>query len=375
VDLVGEMVTVQAQLTQMVSERVDPALHAVAEKVESLTWELRENAFSIRMVPIGTAYRRIKRLVRDLSRELEHDVELITEGSETELDKNVIEKLMDPLMHLIRNSVDHGIESSEERVKNGKSPQGTVRLEATNSGADVVIRVQDDGRGLDTEAIRNRAVDRGLINGETDLTDAEICSLVFSPGFSTAREVTNVSGRGVGLDVVRKSIEGMRGTVDIESVPGQGTAFIIHLPLTLAIIEGLLVLVGDEKYILPLSIVEECVFLTAADIERTHGRKITQLRGEIVPYVSMRDWFGIPGKVPGIQQVVVIREEGQRAGLLVDHVIGEHQTVIKSLGRVYRNVDGVSGATILGDGTISLILDVRRILSVTEELESPAPAA
>jgi two-component system chemotaxis sensor kinase CheA len=375
VDLVGEMVTVQAQLTQMVSERSDAFLAAVAEKIESLTGELRENAFSIRMVPIGTAYRRIRRLVRDLSRELDQDVELVTEGAETELDKNVIEKLTDPLMHIIRNSVDHGIEKAEERVENGKPAKGTVRIEAGNSGANVVIRIQDDGRGLDTEAIRNRAVERGLVSRDTELTDTEIFSLIFSPGFSTANEVTSVSGRGVGLDVVRKSIEAMRGSVDIESVPGKGTTFIIYLPLTLAIIEGLLVLVGGEKYILPLSIVEECVFLSKADREKSHGRDIVQLRGEIVPYICMRNWFNVGTEPPDIQQVVVFREEGRRAGLLVDHVIGEHQTVIKSLGRVYRNVDGVSGATILGDGTISLILDVRRIMSVTEEIQFTAPAA
>jgi two-component system chemotaxis sensor kinase CheA len=375
VDLVGEMVTVQAQLTEMVSERTDSPLAAVAEKIEALTGELRENAFSIRMVPIRTTYSRLTRLVRDLSRDLGHDVELVTEGAETELDKNVIEKLTDPLMHIIRNSMDHGIENTEERVENGKSPTGTIRIEAVNSGANVVIRIQDDGRGLDRDSIREKALERRLIARDAELTDAEIYSLIFAPGFSTASKVTNVSGRGVGLDVVRKSIESMRGTVEIESTPGKGTVFIILLPLTLAIIEGLLVMSGGEKYILPLSIVEECVLLSAADGEKSHGRNIIHLRGEIVPYVCMRDWFNIETKAPDIQQVVVFREEGRRAGLLVDHVVGEHQTVIKSLGKVYRNVDGVSGATILGDGTISLILDVRRIMSVSEEMESAAPAA
>lgn len=370
VDLVGELVTVQSSLTQLVSERIDPELTTVAEKVESLTWELRENTFSIRMVPIGTAYRRIKRLVRDLSRELNQKVELVTEGAETELDKSVIEKLTDPLMHLIRNSVDHGIETADVREKFGKPRSGTVKLSAINSGADVVLTVEDDGSGLDTEAIRRKALQRGLVSEDSELTESEINNLVFVPGFSTAGEVTSVSGRGVGLDVVKRSIEGMRGTVEVDSCPGQGTAFTIRLPLTLAIIEGLLLLVGKEKYIVPLSIVEECVFLTRAEETAGHGRNITKLRGEIVPYVKMREWFGADGQPPEIQQVVIVREQGRRLGILVDHVIGEHQTVIKSLGKVYRDVDGVSGATILGDGTVSLILDVPRIMRVTEEMES-----
>ncbi|MBN2720856.1 MAG: chemotaxis protein CheA [Proteobacteria bacterium] len=375
VNLVGEMVTVQARLTQLVSERPDPALEAVAEEVESLTWELRENAFSIRMIPIETTYRRIKRLVRDLSRELGQEVELITEGAETELDKNVIEKLTDPLMHLIRNSVDHGIESAGERIQAGKPEKGNIRLSATNAGADVVIRVEDDGRGLDAEGIRKKAVEKGLVPAEVDLSTADIYSLIFAPGFSTASQVTNISGRGVGLDVVKKAAEELRGNLTVDSVPGQGTTFIIRLPLTLAIIDGLLVNVAENKYIVPLSIVEECVFLTSEAIKSSHNRRIIRLRGEIVPYISMREWFGILSEPPDIQQVVVVREGDRRIGLLLDHVIGEHQTVIKSLGKVYRNVDGVSGATILGDGTISLILDVSRIMRVTEETESPVFAA
>jgi len=375
VNLVGEMVTVQARLTQLVSERPDPALEAVAEEIESLTWELRENAFSIRMIPIETTYRRIKRLVRDLSRELGQEVELITEGAETELDKNVIEKLTDPLMHLIRNSVDHGIESAGDRIQAGKPEKGNIRLSATNAGADVVIRVEDDGRGLDSEGIRKKAVEKGLLSAEADLSTADIYSLIFTPGFSTASRVTNLSGRGVGLDVVKKAAEELRGNLTVDSVPGQGTTFNIRLPLTLAIIDGLLVNVAENKYIVPLSIVEECVFLTREAIKSSHNRRIIRLRGEIVPYISMREWFGILSEPPDIQQVVVVREGDRRIGLLLDHVIGEHQTVIKSLGKVYRNVDGVSGATILGDGTISLILDVSRIMRVTEETESPVFAA
>jgi two-component system chemotaxis sensor kinase CheA len=230
--------------------------------------------------------------------------------------------------------------------------------------------VEDDGFGLDTEAIRKKALQKGLVSEDSELMESEINNLIFSPGFSTAGVVTSVSGRGVGLDVVKRSIEGMRGTVEVESHPGQGTVFTIRLPLTLAIIEGLLLLVGTEKYIVPLSLVEECVFLTRADEAAGHGRNITRLRGEIVPYVKMREWFDIEGQPLEIQQVVIVQEEGRRLGILVDHVIGEHQTVIKTLGKVYRDVDGVSGATILGDGTVSLILDVSRIMRVTEEMES-----
>jgi two-component system chemotaxis sensor kinase CheA len=284
VDLVGELVTVQARLTQMVSDNSDPDMIAVAEEIESLTWELRDNAFSIRVIPIGTAFSRIQRLVRDLSRDLGQKVELVTEGGDTELDKTVIEKLTDPLMHLIRNSVDHGLESPEERAELGKPDTGVITLSAYQAGADVVVRVTDDGRGIDIEAVRRKAVLGGLITPDQELPDDELFSLLFSSGFSTAESVTSVSGRGVGLDVVRQSIDNLRGKVQLSSTPGEGTAFTIRLPLTLAIIDGLLMELGQEKYIVPLQSVEECVQLGAVDRQKSHGRNVIDVRGELVPF-------------------------------------------------------------------------------------------
>jgi len=369
-NLVGELVTVQARLTRTAGEIEHPELRSIAEEVEQLTWSLRDDTFSIRMVPIGTMFNRIKRIVRELSSEMGKEINLVMEGSETELDKTVIEKLVDPLMHLIRNSMDHGIELPDERESADKDRAGELKLAASQEGPEVVIRIIDDGRGIDRESVREKALQKGLLDDKADITSAELYQLIFTPGFSTAKEVTSVSGRGVGLDVVKRSIEDLRGSVSLESVPGMGTVFTIRLPLTLAIIDGLQVIVGDEKYIVPLSMVEECVDLTQQDIARSGGRNYTSVRDEIVPYVIMRDWFSINGRIPEIQHVVIVNADGKRVGLVVDKVIGEHQTVIKSLGKVYQGVEGVSGATILGDGAVSLILDVSQVVQKVEEHET-----
>jgi two-component system chemotaxis sensor kinase CheA len=366
VDLVGEMVTVQARLSQTAAGQDDPALLAIAEEVERLTAELRDNAMSTRMVPIGTLFSKFRRMVRDLSNELGKEVEMVTEGEETELDKTVIERLGDPLVHLIRNSIDHGIEPPDVRRSSGKPGQGSLRISAVHSGANVLIHIQDDGAGLDPERIRAQAVERGLIAPEAQPSEREIFDLVFSPGFSTAERVTGVSGRGVGMDVVKRNIELLKGTVDVESRRGSGTRITLKLPLTLAIIDGLLVTIGGDHFIIPLAAIEECVELRQEDMERARGRQTVTVRNELVPYVRLRERFGINGGRPDIEQVVIGQINDQRMGFVVDRVIGDHQTVIKSLGPYYRQVTDISGATILGDGSVALILDMPNIVQSAE---------
>ncbi len=366
VNLVGELVTVQARFSQMAERKNDAEMAQFAEEVERLTWELRDNAMSIRMLPIGTTFSRFRRMVRDLSAELGKDIELSTEGAETEIDKTVIDKLFDPLVHLIRNSIDHGIEMPDVREAHGKPRRGTVHLSAAHAGANVLIRVRDDGAGLDREAIREKAVAAGLIAAGAELSDKELSGLIVLPGFSTAETVTSVSGRGVGMDVVKRGIEALRGSLEIDSRPGEGTTVTVRLPLTLAIIDGLLMSVGQGFFVLPLHTVEECIELSRADVARSNGRNIAELRGHAVPYVRLRDRFAVAGEPPDIEQIVIADVEGSRVGFVVDRVVGELQTVIKSLGRVYRSADGVSGSTILGDGTVALILDASRILRGAE---------
>ena len=363
VNLVGEMVTVQARLTQLASHLDIPDLVSIAEEVESLTSDLRDNTLNIRMLPIGTTFGRFKRLVRDLSRELGREVEMTTEGAETELDKTVIERLNDPLVHLIRNSIDHGIESPKVRQGLGKPAAGMLNIIARHSGAYVLIEITDDGAGIDKDVVRQKAIEKGIISPDAELQDKEIFSLIFAPGFSTAAAVTSVSGRGVGMDVVKRTIDNLRGSVEVSSEKGEGTTVTLKLPLTLAIIEGLLVEIEEQFFILPLPMVRECVELTRLDVERSNGRNIANIRGELVPYIRLRESFGMQGSPPDIEQIVITEIDRERIGLVVDHVIGEHQTVIKSLGKVYRNVHGISGATILGDGTVALIMDVARLVN------------
>jgi two-component system chemotaxis sensor kinase CheA len=369
VDLVGELVTVQASLSQKAATCQDPELVSISEEVERLTAELRDNTMGIRMMPIGTTFSKFKRLVRDLSSDLGKEVLMTTEGSETELDKTVIERLSDPLIHIIRNSIDHGIEPPEVREACGKDRQGTIHLSAVHSGAHVLIQISDDGQGLDPERIRATAVEKGLISEDAELSESEIFSQIFVPGFSTASKVTDVSGRGVGMDVVKRGIEGLRGSIEIHSVKGSGTTITLKLPLTLAIIDGLLVQIGETHFVLPLSSVEECVELTLEHRMSKSGRHLMKVRDEIVPYVPLRELFGISLDKPRIEQIVIAELDGHRIGFVVDQIVGEHQTVIKNLGKIYRNAKGFSGATIMADGTVALILDVHGLLDVarTEE--------
>jgi two-component system chemotaxis sensor kinase CheA len=367
VDLVGELVTVQASLSQKASTQEDPELVSISEEVERLTAELRDNTMGIRMLPIGTTFSKFKRLVRDLSGELGKEVSLVTEGSETELDKTVIERINDPLIHTIRNCIDHGIEAPEIREKAGKDRRGTIRLSAYHAGENVIIQISDDGKGLDPEIIREKAVEKGLISPEANPSESEIFSQIFAPGFSTAEKVTDVSGRGVGMDVVKRGIEALRGSVEIRSKKDVGTTITLKLPLTLAIIEGLLVGIGEGSFVLPLSTVSECVELNREDVARANGKHIATVRGEMVSYIPLREMFGIEEEAPEIEQIVIAEVNGAKSGFTVDQVIGEHQTVIKTLGGMYKDVEGISGATILGDGTVALILDIPGLINIAEK--------
>jgi two-component system, chemotaxis family, sensor kinase CheA len=369
VDLVGELVTVQARLNQVSSNRDNHDLQLIAEEVERLTSELRDNTMSIRMLAIGSTFNKFKRLVRDLSKDLGKQIEMTTEGAETELDKNVIDQLNDPLVHIIRNSIDHGIESPDDRIARGKPAQGTIHLAAIHSGASVLVRVDDDGAGLDPDLLRQKAIEKGLIQPDSELTDKEAYQLIFDAGFSTSKTVTNISGRGVGMDVVRRSIDNLRGSIDISSTLGVGSSITLKLPLTLAIIEGLLIKVGDELYVLPLATVEECVELSEANVTNSHGRHVINVRDEIVPYIRLRDRFNIDGERPKIEQIIISEVDESRVGFVVDDVIGQHQTVIKSLGNNFSHSPEFSGATILGDGSVALILDLREMVRFVETAE------
>ena len=362
INLVGELVTVQARLGGVSARMQDPEIMAISEEVDRLALELRENSMSIRMVPLRATFDRFRRLVRDLAIELGKEVDLTIEGADTELDKTVIDQLSDPLVHIIRNSMDHGIETPEVRRAAGKTSGAIIRLSAVHSGANVLIRVSDDGRGLDVAAIRARAIERGIINADAQLSEGEVFSLILSPGFSTARQITDLSGRGVGMDVVRRNVEALRGSIEITSKPGAGLTVTLRLPLTLAIIDGLLVRIGNEHFVLPLANSLECVELTREERERAGGNRIANVRGEIIPYIRLSEYFDMGSEPPDSEQIMVVETELGRYGFLVDQVLGNHQTVIKNLGRVYRNVQVVSGATILGDGTVALIIDPQRLV-------------
>jgi two-component system chemotaxis sensor kinase CheA len=361
VDLVGELVTVQARLSELAARSEDAEIVLVSEEIERLTSSLRENSMTIRMMPIRSTFEKFRRLVHDLARDLGKNVELTIEGAETELDKTVIDQLGDPLMHLIRNSMDHGIEPPEKRAAGGKPATASIHLSARHSGASVLIGVADDGGGINAEAVRNRAVERGLVAADAQLTEAETFALLFEPGFSTAKQVTDISGRGVGMDVVRQRVDSLRGNIEVVSKPGEGTSVTLRLPLTLAIIDGLLVSVGEAFFVVPLANILECIELTAEEIERANGKQVANVRGEIVPYICLRKYFNIPTARPEIEQIMVVETEGGRYGFVVDRVLGDCQTVIKNLGRVYRHVQVVSGATILGNGMVALILDPERL--------------
>jgi two-component system chemotaxis sensor kinase CheA len=362
-DRVGELVIAQARLSQIASLSSDTALKTIAEELERLSSGLRDTTMGIRMVPIGTLFSRFRRLIHDLSGELGKQIEFITSGEDTELDKTMIERLADPLVHLIRNSVDHGLESAETRLAAGKPAKGVVRLSAVYSGAEVAISVTDDGAGLNTARIRAKAEENGLITPDAKLTEQELHHLIFAPGFSTAKEVTSLSGRGVGMDVVKRTIDGLRGTIDVASKPGEGSTMTLRLPLTLAIIDGMLVRVGNGRYTIPLAAVEECVELPEGLEAHAKGRNFLDIRGALVPYLRLREVFGTRAEPEPHQKVVIVSSGEGRVGLVVDQIIGNNQTVIKQLSKLHSGIKSFSGATILGDGTVALILDTAHLVA------------
>ena len=361
-DQLGELVIAQARLNRISADLGDAGLNSTAEEIERLVTGLRDATLSIRMLPIELVFGKFRRVVRDLSTELGKDVQLSTLGGETEVDKNVIDSLTEPLVHIIRNSIDHGIESPEERRAAGKPDRATVAMRARQAGGEVLISVTDDGKGLDAEAIRARGIERGLIPADQDIPEDQLFGLIFEPGFSTAKALSSVSGRGVGMDAVRRVIDDLHGAVEVKSLKGRGTEVTLRLPLTLAIIDGLLVKVAGGPFVLPLSNVEECVELPRDENERQSGRSILRIRDQLVPFLSLDTLFGFDRVESSERRVVITSVEGRRTGLVVDEVIGQYQTVIKPLSLYHRGIEGLAGSTILGDGSVALILDAAAIV-------------
>lgn len=377
INLVGELVIAGASASLLAQRSGDMVLHESTSIVSGLVEEIRDGALKLRMVEIGETFNRFQRVVRDVSKEIGKDIALEISGAETELDKTVVEKIGDPLMHLVRNAMDHGIEPAAARALAGKPAKGTVRLNAYHDSGSIVIEVADDGGGLKKEKILKKAVERGIINPGQTLQDHEIYNLIFEAGFSTADQVTNLSGRGVGMDVVKRNIQALRGTVDIDSKEGRGTTVRIRLPLTLAIIDGFLVGVGKSSFVVPLDMVLECIELSEADRKAADTRNYVNLRGDVLPFIRLRDQFDVNAPLGKRENIVVVYYGGQKAGFVVDELMGEFQTVIKPLGGMFKHLKGISGSTILGTGEVALILDVPGLvqLAVTREGQLTTQAA
>jgi two-component system chemotaxis sensor kinase CheA len=357
INLVGELIIAGAGASLIAQRAVVTELHESMTTLSRLVEEVRDSALTLRMVQIGTTLNRFQRVVRDVSKELGKDIDLLISGADTELDKTVVEKIGDPLTHLVRNSMDHGIEPAAMRLARGKPAKGTLRLNAYHDAGSIVIEVADDGGGLNKDKILKKAIERGLVAEGASLSDKEIHNLIFEAGFSTADAVSNLSGRGVGMDVVRRNITALRGTVDLDSVEGVGSTVRIRLPLTLAIIDGFLVDVGGSVYVIPLDMVVECIELNATEQGSTDKRYLN-LRGEVLPYRRLREHFEVQGRPARRENVVVVRYGDEKAGLVVDKLLGEFQTVIKPLGKVFSQIRGIGGFTILGSGEVALIVDV-----------------
>ena len=361
VDLVGELITASATASVAGKHLQSTPLHEAHSTLVSLVQEVRDSALQLRMVKIGATFSRFKRVVHDVSREIGKDIALEIHGEDTELDKTVVEKIADPLTHLVRNSMDHGIENATLRAERGKPARGTVTLNAYHDSGSIVIEVSDDGGGLSRDRILAKAVERGLIEPGKPLSDPEIYGLIFEPGFSTAEQVTNLSGRGVGMDVVKRNITALRGVVGIDSRPGEGTTVTVRLPLTLAIINGFQVTVGNAVFVLPLDVIEECV-----EFASDTGHDYAELRGQVLPFIRLRDLFKVAGAPSARQSIVVVKQGAQRFGLIVDRLLGEAQTVIKPMAPMFANLEGISGSSILGSGDVALILDVPMLLRQTQ---------
>jgi two-component system chemotaxis sensor kinase CheA len=356
INLIGEMVIANANVVQQSIDMKNGELIESVSIVSRMLEDIRESAMQIRMVQIGETFNKFKRIVMDISKKLNKEIELIIKGGETELDKTVIEKITDPLVHIVRNAVDHGIEATADR--GNKNPKGTVSLNAYHDAGTVVIEITDDGKGLDEELIYKKAVEKGLVEEGAHLSQQEIFKLILEPGFSTAPAVTDLSGRGVGMDVVKRNIEALRGNIEIKSRKGEGTSLIIRLPLTLAIIDGFLVKVGETFYVIPLDMVVECIELSETEKREMHGNNYIDLRGTILPLLNIGDFFNEEKNEESRANIVVVHYAGRRYGFIVDELFGEFQTVIKPLGKIFAALRGISGATILGSGNVALILDI-----------------
>ncbi|WAW88385.1 chemotaxis protein CheA [Xanthomonas citri pv. malvacearum] len=357
IDLVGELIIAVSSTNANAQRTGDAQLLESASILAGLVEDVRESALQLRMVKIGGTFSRFQRVVHDVARELGKDIALVVAGEDTELDKSVVEKIGDPLTHLVRNAMDHGIEPADVRVARGKPARGTVGLNAYHDSGSIVIQITDDGGGLNRDRILAKALERGLIEPGRQISDRDVFAMIFEPGFSTAEKVTNLSGRGVGMDVVKRNITAMRGTVEIDSAAGVGTTISVRLPLTLAIINGFQVGVGKSVFVVPLDVVEECVEFTP-----DYASDYIDLRGSVLPYVRLRELFALGGKTPARESIVVIRQGAQRFGLVVDTLLGEWQTVIKPLSKVFAQVKGISGSSILGSGDVALILDVPSLI-------------
>ncbi|MBS0369377.1 MAG: chemotaxis protein CheA [Proteobacteria bacterium] len=365
INLVGELVIAGAATSLLAHKRSDGELIESSSLLTRLVEEIRDASLQLRTVQIGETFNRFHRLVRDACKDLGKDVELVISGGETELDKSIVEKIGDPLMHLVRNSLDHGIEAPAVREAAGKNQRGTLLLNAYHDAGNIVIEVADDGAGLNRDKILAKAIERGLVDPDTHLSDREIYDLIFAPGLSTADQVTNLSGRGVGMDVVRRNLQALRGTINVSSQAGQGTRLTLRLPLTLAIIDGFLVVSANRSYVIPLDAVVECVERPEAE----HERNYFNLRGQVLPSVCLRESFSLAGKRPARESVVVVQYAGQRAGIVVDRLAGELQAVIKPLGAIFRHLQGIGGSTILGSGEVALILDIPALIKISGQAE------
>ena len=369
INTVGELVIAYANVAQHSNRIKDSGLFESVSVMSRLVEDIRDNAMTIRMVPIAETFNKFNRIVRDISKDFGKEIDLVINGGDTELDKTVIEKIGDPLMHLVRNAADHGIEIPEVRESIGKPRRGTILLNAYHDAGSIVIEVVDDGKGLAKDKILQKAIDRGLITQGVNLSESEIFRLVFEPGFSTAEKVTKFSGRGVGMDVVRKNIEALRGNVGMKSQEGKGTTVQIRLPLTLAIIDGFMVGVGDSRYVIPLDMIVECVELSDSARNEALTKKYINLRGEVLPFIRLRDFFNERKIDLKFENIVIVQYGGNKTGLIVDELFGEVQAVIKSLSKIFRQIEGISGATILGDGTVALIIDVPHLVHSFEKEE------
>ena len=357
IDLVGELIIAGARASMIGQKIQNTELLECTSTLTGLVEDVRDAALELRMVKIGATFNRFQRVVHDVARELGKDIGLIVDGEDSELDKTVVEKIGDPLMHLVRNAMDHGIEPAEVRVAAGKQAKGMIKLNAFHESGSIVIEVSDDGGGLRKEKILAKAVERGLVDAERKLTDGEIYNLIFEAGFSTAEKITNLSGRGVGMDVVKRNITALRGSVDVTSKEGAGTTVTVRLPLTLAIIDGFLVQVGGSVFVIPLDMIEECI-----EFATEPGQDYCNLRGQVLPFIRLRELFRIDGAATRRESIVVLKFGNHRAGLVVDTLLGEFQTVIKPLSALFSEVKCISGSTILGSGEVALILDVAALM-------------